>query len=165
MSEGTADSHRVYVGAYALCVEATHLLLARIAANEADARRWTLPGGGLHWGESPELGVLRELEEETGLLGTVTGVAGIFSDVYGQSVSGPGSPVHHIGILYTVSHPPGPLRFETGGSTDLCEWVSRDKIHGLDLVPLAKFGFGLAFGMESARIRNLGSLRGSAFDS
>ena len=30
--------------------------------------KWSLPGGGLHKGESPAAGVLREAREETGLL-------------------------------------------------------------------------------------------------
>ncbi|MCA9344411.1 NUDIX hydrolase [Candidatus Saccharibacteria bacterium] len=29
--------------------------------------RWSIPGGGLHRGEDPKIGALRELEEETGI--------------------------------------------------------------------------------------------------
>lgn len=42
-----------------------------------DRYPWGLPGGFLKAGETPEQGVVRELREETGLDGTVNGVAGI----------------------------------------------------------------------------------------
>jgi 8-oxo-dGTP pyrophosphatase MutT (NUDIX family) len=55
------------VGAYALCTDADDsLLLARVSSSDTTAGRWTLPGGGLEWGERPEHGVLRELRPEVG---------------------------------------------------------------------------------------------------
>jgi len=33
-----------------------------------DAGLWTLPGGGVLWGEHPDQTVFREMEEETGLV-------------------------------------------------------------------------------------------------
>lgn len=32
------------------------------------ADKWSLPGGGLHRGEDPKVGVMRELKEETGIV-------------------------------------------------------------------------------------------------
>ena len=40
---------------------------------------WCLPGGFMELGESPEAAVLRELVEETGLVGEVTGLIGVKS--------------------------------------------------------------------------------------
>jgi ADP-ribose pyrophosphatase YjhB (NUDIX family) len=58
------------LGAYAYCVRTDGaLLLARMAPDSPDAGWWTLPGGGVEFGEHPDDAVLRELREETGLIG------------------------------------------------------------------------------------------------
>lgn len=41
---------------------------------------WALPGGYLEWDESLEEGVLRELREETGLVGRAPKLVGVYSD-------------------------------------------------------------------------------------
>lgn len=136
---------RVYVGAYALCLDASaRLLLCRIRAPYPDAGRWTLPGGGLEWGEDPARGVLRELQEETGLAGTLGEVAAVFSRTYppGPAQS---SPVHHLGILYRIGGLRGTLRDETEGSTDRCAWLERGALSALPLVPLAAFALPYAW--------------------
>ncbi len=46
---------------------------------EPEAGKWALPGGYLDWDETLEEGVLRELNEETGLEGKVMGLIGVYS--------------------------------------------------------------------------------------
>jgi 8-oxo-dGTP diphosphatase len=74
-AEGAADEpgRRVTrVAAYALCVRDQRILLCRIADGSwSGVGQWTLPGGGLEFGEAPRDGALRELAEETGLLGEI----------------------------------------------------------------------------------------------
>jgi ADP-ribose pyrophosphatase YjhB (NUDIX family) len=133
------DTPRTYVGAYALCVREGQLLLARMASGRVDAGRWTLPGGGLAWGEDPAAGALRELAEETGLTGTITGLAGVYSNTYLRTPDRPRDPVHHLGIVYTVAVQDAGLRHEVDGSTDQCAWVRLPELDTLPLVPLAAY--------------------------
>ena len=143
---GAVDTPRTYVGAYALCVRDGRILLARIIHGGVDAGMWTLPGGGLNWGEDPAVAVLRELEEETGLAGTITAIAGIYSRTYLRSPERPRDSIHHLGIVFTVDTPDAELRHEVNGSTDLCAWVPLADLHTLPLVPLAVYACTLNVG-------------------
>jgi 8-oxo-dGTP diphosphatase len=125
------------ISAHALCLdEAGRMLLCRVAASDVDAGRWTLPGGGLEFGEDPLDGVLRELEEETGLLGAVTELAGIDSRRYVFEREHGQVEMHAVRILYRVAVTGGALRDELDGSTDRCAWVSPSELDELPLVDL-----------------------------
>jgi ADP-ribose pyrophosphatase YjhB (NUDIX family) len=137
---------RTRLGSYALCRdEAGRILLARLSAIEVDVGAWTLPGGGLDFGEHPDAAVIRELEEETGLAGEIEEVAGVFSHVYRQSRAAQGRDLHFLGILYHVRVVSGELRDETGGSTDTAAWLSREELGDRRLVEIARYGMELAF--------------------
>jgi len=145
------DEPRVYVGAYALCLDSLNrLLLCRISPGSADEGNWTLPGGGIEWGETPAAAVVRELQEETGLeAGDVDLAGSIFSKVYAPEEDGVRDPVHHIGVLYRVHIVAGGLRAETAGTTDDCAWFSRKEAKQLPLVALGHFGLDIAWGKQS----------------
>ena len=54
-ARAVTDAERTRVAAYALCVdEAGRILLCRMAPSIIAGEVWTLPGGGLQFGESPE---------------------------------------------------------------------------------------------------------------
>lgn len=137
------DNPRTYVGAYALCLRDGRVLLARIAPGGIDAGMWTLPGGGVEWGEDPNVAVLRELDEETGLAGTIRGIAGVYSHVYLRSPDRPRDSVHHLGIVFQVEAFDGEVRHEASGSTDFCAWVPRAEAAALPLVPLTEYALRL----------------------
>ncbi len=47
-------SPRFYIGAYGICRDPEgRLLLARMSGGIDDGR-WTMPGGGIKWGEHPD---------------------------------------------------------------------------------------------------------------
>jgi len=140
------EAGRTRVGGYALSVDdRERILLSRLSAIEVDVGAWTLPGGGVEFGEHPDATVIRELEEETGLVGEIEEVARVFSHVYRRSPAAEGRDFHFLGILYHVRIVGGELRDEIDGSTDRAGWFTRAKLADLRLVEIARFGLDLAF--------------------
>ena len=97
---------------------------------------WTLPGGGLEFGEAPETGVIRELCEETGFDGAVTGLLGVRSAILPPERTKDGSRIHAIGVLYRVTLTGGLLRDEQDESTDRAAWIPFAELDHLPTVPL-----------------------------
>jgi 8-oxo-dGTP diphosphatase len=148
---------RTRVGGYALCTdEAGRILLARLSAIEVDVGAWTLPGGGIEFGEHPDDAVIRELEEETGLVGEIDELAGLFSHVYRRSPAAGGADLHFLGILYRCRVIGGALRDELDGTTDTARWFTREELGapGVRLVEIARHGVALAFALDPAAEEN-----------
>ena len=140
MSEGPAKVTRV--SAYAVCTDDDgRLLLARIAPGYTTSIDgwWTLPGGGLEHGEEPIVGALRELEEETGLTGEVTGLLDVASwhSIY-TNRDGLEEDYHGVRVLYRCRVTGGDLRVEVGGSTDDCRWFSAEDLRRERLTDIAE---------------------------
>jgi 8-oxo-dGTP diphosphatase len=122
------------VAAYALSLDGVgRLLLARVAPGYVAEGMWTLPGGGVGFGEHPADAVLRELAEETGLIGRVLALAYVDSMTNGPLVEAGRAygPWHGIGIVYRVEVIGGDLRDEVEESTDAAAWFTRNEIASL----------------------------------
>ncbi|MCY7417639.1 MAG: NUDIX domain-containing protein [Chloroflexi bacterium] len=131
-----AASPWIRLGAYAVASDAAgRLLCSRVAPGYPWAGTWTLPGGGVEWGEHPDEAVLRELGEETGLIGRIGRIIGIHSHIVERPMSRPG-PAHVIAILYQIADVTGELRVEQAGSSDACAWLTPAELAELPRVPL-----------------------------
>jgi 8-oxo-dGTP diphosphatase len=129
---------RTRVGAYACCRDGDRVLLCRLSPDERAAGSWTLPGGGIDFGEHPADAVLRELTEETGLVGVVERLLTVESYTWPAEVTDMGVPFQAIFIVYEVRIVGGELRDELHGSTDRCAWLSPAEIAEVRLSRIAQ---------------------------
>jgi 8-oxo-dGTP diphosphatase len=138
----TEERNRTRVAAYAVCRDDEgRVLLCHIAPSVGVGDVWTLPGGGLDFGEPPEVAVLRELTEETGYIGELERLIGVSDRVF-RNVDG-ADRVHAIRILYRVRIVGGELRDEPDGSTDTCRWIKPREARKLRLGELARHALDL----------------------
>ncbi len=149
----TAQPPRIQrVAAYNVCRDdAARLLMCRLSDITERPGWWTLPGGGIDFGEHPEAGALRELEEETGLTGRIVELLAVDSlqRVIRDDPRVEGEVEYHsVRIVYRTEITGGELRHETNESTDRAEWCTREDLARLPLVELGRLGVTLAFGAE-----------------
>ena len=130
-------------GAYGLVDDPDgRVLLTQIAPGYPSAGLWHLPGGGTDHGETPEQGLTRELAEETGQHGHITGILGT-SHRYDPAAMGPeGVPMdwHVIRVVFTVrvDRPTPPEVLDAGGSTSAAGWFTRTELSDLPLTEVAR---------------------------
>lgn len=135
------------IGAYALCRDGGRLLCCRLAPDQPSPGSWTLPGGGIEFGEHPEAAVLRELAEETGLAGRVVAIATARSRVYpGQLPDGRRRELQAVALVYRVAITGGTLRDEPAGSTDRAAWLDERELRELRLTRMLRAAAEESFG-------------------
>src|SRR5579859_2988321 len=123
------------IAAYGLCRDGVgRVLLVRSAPHDDFPGVWCAPGGGIEHGEAPADALVREYLEETGYAVEVVGVRDVVSDV-AYLRNPPEALMHTDRVVYEVKITGGELRSETGGSSDLAEWVEPDRLADLPLLP------------------------------
>lgn len=113
------------IGVYGLCLNDDLVLLTKLWDRYSAPGHWTLPGGGLEFGEHPEETLVREFYEETGLACDIGAVMNIGSTVvdpsrkYGR--------FQGIQIVYRVNASGEPRVVEENGSTVDARWVDLEQ--------------------------------------
>jgi ADP-ribose pyrophosphatase YjhB (NUDIX family) len=131
---------RQRVAAYVVVGPAADVLLARWTGPRGP--EWTLPGGGLDFGEDPADAAVREVREETGY--TVRLDRLLFVNSFRRVL--PDAPIdfHAIQIVYAGTVIGGDLCHEVDGSTDMAAWYPRAEVAALTRVPLVDLGLTAA---------------------
>lgn len=125
-----SDTRRKRMASYAVALTDGKILLAHIAPGVPLEGHWTLPGGGIDWGEHPDDALVREVHEETGLRLESFELAGIDSETLGGTAGRPA--VHAVRFIYRCVTRGEPRVVEEDGSVDAAAWVALDE---LDQIP------------------------------
>ena len=129
------------IAAYNVCVDATgRLLMCRLSDVTERPGMWTLPGGGVEFGEHPEHAAIRELFEETGLRGHIETLLTVDSIARAD--------YHSVRVVYRTDVEDGTIVHEPVGSTDRAAWCSHDELRTMPLVEMGKLGLRLAYGED-----------------
>jgi len=132
------------LAAYAVIVDEQDRVLLALW-NEADEKKWTLPGGGVDFAESAEDGAVREVREESGYairLGRLLGVHSYTIPV-SRRLADTDRAMKAVRIVYEATITGGELTQEVGGSTDEARWWPLADVRRLPRVGLVDIGLDL----------------------
>jgi 8-oxo-dGTP diphosphatase len=127
------------LAAYAFITRPTDgaVLLTRISPRGYHSGSWTLPGGGLDFGEHPRKALEREVTEECGLTCEVGELLDVHDvNVVGTAPNGRHEEFHGVHLIFAASVPDGaePRVVEQDGTTDDVRWVTRADLADLPLL-------------------------------
>jgi ADP-ribose pyrophosphatase YjhB (NUDIX family) len=127
------------VAAYGLVHDQAGRVLLTHLCRSLHRGRWTLPGGGLDFGERPRDAVVREIREETGLEVRVEELLDADAELVRYAgEAGEQVESHPIRLLFRVTVVGGTLGVqEVDGSTDDAAWWSPDDLSDDQLTPIA----------------------------
>ena len=116
------------VGVGAVIVHHKKIVLIK-RGNEPSRGKWTVPGGLVELAESPEMAVVRECKEETGLDSETPLLIDVVSNV---DFDEQGKVKYHYVIIDYLVHVEGG-RAEASSDAMELRWVSFDEVEGFDL--------------------------------
>ena len=113
---------------------------------------WTLPGGGMEWGEQAHETALRELEEETGLSADIGPLLGAQSEWFFERTSERGQRGLAIRLIFQAQNCAGELKtdFKDDDTTVGAAWFSIGAVLQLNRVEVVDFGLSLNSMVEVA---------------
>jgi 8-oxo-dGTP diphosphatase len=130
------------LAAYGVIRREGRILLCRVAPGNVGEGLWTLPGGGLSFGESPEAAAVREVEEETGFVARIAGPPVIHSDTGEWPFSAGPVRYHTVRFVYPMEIVGGTERREEDGSTDEVGWFRLEDLAAMRLGDLVSRALG-----------------------
>jgi len=120
--------HQPVVGVGAVVISEGKILLAK-RKNEPGKGKWSIPGGVVDLGESPEQAVIREVKEETSLEVDASRLIDVVSDV---SLDESGKVKYHFVIIdYVVKVRQGEPK--AASDADALKWVPFSEVEAYDL--------------------------------
>jgi 8-oxo-dGTP diphosphatase len=128
---------RTSVRAYGVLIHEDRIALVRSSNPRHLPPLWWLPGGGIDFGESPEVTLVREFHEETGLIVAEPRLLGVSSDVRHRDN---GDQIHTVRVTYTVRlvGDSSDLTHEVHGTTDHARWFELPELGELNLADYAR---------------------------
>ena len=133
--------------AYVVAVDAQHkILLTQFSkAGHPRSGAWTLPGGGMEWGEQAHETALRELREETGLEAEIVSLLGVQSEWFDERTSERGQRGMALRLVFQATNCRGELKteFTEDDTTVGAEWFSIGAVQQLNRVEVVDFGLSL----------------------
>lgn len=116
-----------------MAVAEGRVLLARISDRvPRGAGKWTLPGGGMDWGETPEETLVREMREETGLHPSIGSILTVRSAAHDEG----GTAYHILQVVYRIEAAGDPRVTEVDGSVDDASWHRLEDVDALPTTSL-----------------------------
>ena len=136
---------RTRIGCYLVSHRDGHVLVARVAAGYPGEGRWTLPGGGVEWGEHPHEALEREVFEESGF--SLDSYRYLGSDARTFPERAGREALHWIRLYFTADLDGEPQVTEENGSVDAAAWLPLERV---DIDPVVDL---LLEGLHQAGLR------------
>ena len=128
-----------HTGAYGIIRNRNKVALV-LKGRGAYVGQWDLPGGKIEVGEEPESALVREIEEETGLLPDHYRLIGVYSNrtIHSHTPDNSDQELFHVGFLYTVDiDDKGQIKSCFKEDTLGARWFTKEEIKQLPLTPFA----------------------------
>ena len=123
------------VACYAVILDdESRILLCRLSSVERAVGQWTLPGGGIEFGEDLAEAAKREVREETGLEVEIK----CTFDAHSEFFVCQERPMHAVRIVYRANVIGGELTEEVDGTPDSCQYFRLDEIESIPCVGLVR---------------------------
>ena len=150
--DGNKIKIHTHIGVYALIVENDNILLIDKVTGPYDGKL-DLAGGSFEFGETPEKALIRELNEEVGIIPTEYELFNTDSVIADWNYKNTLIKVHHIGIFYKVKSYKGKIKGKIkidkinddskGSSFHNIKNLKKENLSLITILELEKLGYNI----------------------